>query len=342
MSEHAAELARRVLGGDRSAIGQAITLVESRAPHHREAAASLLTALMPRSGLALRVGLTGVPGAGKSTLIEALGVKLIGRGRRVGVLAVDPSSARTGGSILGDKSRMPRLAVDELAFVRPSPSSGTLGGVASRTRECMVVLEAAGFDVIIVETVGVGQSETMVAGMTDVFVAVMIPNAGDELQGIKRGLLELVDVVAVNKADGGNEEAAQLAANGLRTALRLVRGHDEATGARVLTCSARTALGIDELWNDVEARAAALRASGELERRRSAQAVEWLRALVREHAMSMVQDFERATAVVQAAEADVAQGRSTPRAAADRVVAGFRAWLTEGGLLGRGEGRPID
>ena len=232
------ELAAGVLAGERTAIGRAITLVESTLPTHRADAAALLDELLPHSGDAHRVGITGVPGVGKSTFIEALGLQLTSAGHRVAVLAVDPSSSRSGGSILGDKTRMQELSVDPNAFIRPSPSAGTLGGVARATREAMVVLEAAGYDVVLVETVGVGQSETVVHAMVDIFVVLMLSGAGDELQGIKKGVLELADLLAVNKADGANVERAQQAAVDYRRALHLVQPAGQAWEPPVLTCSA--------------------------------------------------------------------------------------------------------
>jgi len=222
-AEDTGALAREVVAGSRRALAKAITLVESTRTDHRDRAQHLLDALLPRTGQAARVGITGVPGAGKSTFIEAFGLYLLGLGKRVAVLAVDPSSARSGGSILGDKTRMQRLSVDGAAFIRPSPTSGTLGGVTRATRETIVVCEAAGFDVVLVETVGVGQSETLVAKMVDFFLVLMIPGAGDELQGIKKGVLELADMIAVNKADGENEGRARLAARDYSSALRLMQ-----------------------------------------------------------------------------------------------------------------------
>jgi LAO/AO transport system kinase len=265
----AAALATRIRSGDRAALARAITLIESKKPEHRARAEALLRALMPATGKGMRVGITGVPGVGKSTTIDALGSMLIENGRRVAVLAVDPSSVRSGGSILGDKTRMPRLAADHRAYVRPSPAAGTLGGVAAHTRESMLLCEAAGYDVVLVETVGTGQSEVTVAGMTDTFVALMLPGAGDELQGIKKGLLELADVVAVNKADD-DPARARTAAASLKAALSIL-----ATGGHavppVLTYSAHTGAGIPELWNAVLAHREAMEKSGALAEKRRAQ-----------------------------------------------------------------------
>jgi LAO/AO transport system kinase len=264
---------------DRAVLARAITLIESRSPHHRNIAQELLTRLLPHTGTAIRVGITGVPGVGKSTFIDTLGSNLTSAGRQLAVLAVDPSSAVSGGSILGDKTRMQRLSVDPMAFVRPSPSAGTLGGVAGRTRETMLLCEAAGFDVVLVETVGVGQSETVVAEMTDVFLALMLPGAGDELQGIKRGLLELVDLIVVNKADGDNRTRAQQAARELRNALRFTHGGDDDRMPPVALCSATENHGVDDAWERIESIHADAQTSGRLDARRKAQAVQWMWAM---------------------------------------------------------------
>ena len=234
-----------VRGGDRAVLGRAITLIESRHEQHQDLAEQLLTRLMPDTGRAIRVGITGVPGVGKSTFIDALGTSLTAAGRRVAVLAVDPSSGVSGGSILGDKTRMPRLGVDDHAFIRPSPSAGTLGGVAAKTRETMLICEAAGFDVVLVETIGVGQSETVVSDMTDFFLALMLAGAGDELQGIKRGLLELVDMIVINKADGDNQVRAEQAAREYRNVMHYARPSDGDWTPPVLTCSALSGTGVD-------------------------------------------------------------------------------------------------
>ncbi|MFG0252205.1 MAG: methylmalonyl Co-A mutase-associated GTPase MeaB, partial [Phycisphaerales bacterium JB038] len=236
-----------VRGGDRVVLARAITLIESNRSDHQELAQALLTEVMPHTGQAIRLGITGVPGAGKSTFIEALGMQLVEQTRRVAVLAVDPSSQLTGGSILGDKTRMPRLAAEPLAFIRPSPTATALGGVARKTRESMLLCEAAGYETIIVETVGVGQSETVVAEMTDFFLALMIPGAGDELQGIKRGLLELVDMLAINKADGDNRARAEKAAKEYRMALHFMQARDEDWQVPVQTCSALSGAGVAEI-----------------------------------------------------------------------------------------------
>lgn len=244
--------AKGVLDGKRAFVARAITLVESTLPAHRVLAQGLLAELLPHAGRARRIGISGVPGVGKSTFIDAFGTMLTGLGHRVAVLAVDPSSKRTGGSILGDKTRMERLSVDPAAFVRPSPSAGTLGGVAKATRESMIVMEAAGYDVVLVETVGVGQSETTVAGMVDSFLLLSLARTGDQLQGIKKGVLELADVLAVNKADGPHERDAKAAARELSGALRLMHPVDAAWTPPVLTCSARESAGLDEVWSRLE------------------------------------------------------------------------------------------
>src|SRR6187455_3482352 len=240
-----ADLIRGVRSGDRAMLARAITLIESKRADHRRTAHQLVQELLPLTGKGVRLGITGAPGAGKSTFVEALGTRLTAQGHKVAVLAVDPSSTRTGGSILGDKTRMARLASDPNAFVRPSPSSGTLGGVAAKTRETMLVCEAAGYDVVLVETVGIGQSETAVSDMTDFFLALMLPGAGDELQGIKKGLVELADMIAVNKADGDNIKRANLAAAEYRGALHILSPRSEHWHPPVLTYSALTGTGMD-------------------------------------------------------------------------------------------------
>ena len=269
-----------VLAGDRASIGRALTLVESRYPGHRAEATALLDDLLPHAVESHRVGITGVPGVGKSTFIEALGGRLTGAGRRVAVLAVDPTSTVTGGSILGDKTRMLRLANDPSAFVRPSPSAGTLGGVTRTTRESMAVLEAAGYDVVIVETVGVGQSETVVAGMVDFFLLLMLPGAGDELQGIKKGVLELADMIAVNKADGDNVPAARTAARDYSAALRLTQPTSPTWTPPVVICAGLSGDGLDEVWAQVEAHREALIGAGEWTERRRAQRLAWMWSMV--------------------------------------------------------------
>jgi len=275
-------LAQQILAGDRSALARGITLVESRAAEHRRAAERLVDLLTPRAGQAQRVGITGVPGAGKSTFIEALGMQLCESGRRVAVLSVDPSSPVTGGSILGDKTRMERLSRHPAAFIRPSPSGGELGGVTRRTRESITLCEAAGFDLVLIETVGVGQSEVVVRGMVDCFVVLMIAGAGDELQGMKKGILELADVLVVNKADGENQLRAEATRLEFARALHYLAGEAGAWPVPVLACSAATGAGLPEGWAAVQRFFAHEEKSGSLGRRRRGQALAWLRALVEE------------------------------------------------------------
>lgn len=309
--------------GDRSALARAITLVESRRPDHEAAARVLLTAVLPHTGKADRIGVSGVPGAGKSTFIEALGLRLTASGRRVAVLTVDPTSGVSGGSILGDKTRMERLANDPRAFVRPSPSGGTLGGVARRTREAMLLCEAAGYDIVIVETVGIGQSETVVADMVDVFLLLMLAGAGDELQGIKRGVLELADVVAVNKADGDNAEQAAAAAAGLRGALRVLAAGDGAPPP-VLTCSAVTGEGIDGVWAEIARIAETDTASGARDQRRADQSVRWLWRALDDLLVSELHSDPAVTERLERLEADVRAKRVPATTAAAELLRIFR------------------
>jgi LAO/AO transport system kinase len=309
-------------GHDRRALARAITLVESTRADHRAAAAALLELCMPYMGGARRVGITGAPGAGKSTFIEALGLHLVEHGHRLAVLAVDPSSTRSGGSILGDKTRMEMLARDERAYIRPSPSGGTLGGVARRTREAMLVCEAAGFDVVLVETVGVGQSEVAVAAMVDVFTLLLAPGGGDELQGVKRGIVELADVVVVNKADGDLAPAAQRTAADYQNALHLVRGPGDGPAVRVLTTSALAGVGIVEMWAAVDETVAAARADGSFERRRREQARQWMWSEVSDTLVEALRDQSRARAM-QDVEDDVASGRMSPTAGARELLDRF-------------------
>ncbi len=320
--------------GDRVALGRAITLIESRRPDHRRHAQALLARLLPHAGGAWRVGITGVPGAGKSTLIEALGLRLADAGRRVAVLAVDPSSGVTGGSILGDKTRMPRLAVHPNAFIRPSPSGGALGGVARATREAMLVCEAAGFDVVVVETVGVGQSETLVAGMVDFVAVLVLAGAGDELQGIKRGILELADLVAVNKADGDNAGRAAAARADYARALHLLGPKPSGWAAPVVTCSGLEGTGLDAVWDAVVRHHAALTASGALAGLRAEQQRDWLWALLDEGLHARLRAHAGVAAVLAEAEAAVTSGRETPPAAAARVLAAFEGPEGAGAMAG--------
>ncbi|RLU80454.1 methylmalonyl Co-A mutase-associated GTPase MeaB [Streptomyces griseocarneus] len=313
-----------VLDGKRAVVARAITLVESARADHRELAQRMLTGLLPHAGGARRIGITGVPGVGKSTFIDALGTMLTGLGHRVAVLAVDPSSSRTGGSILGDKTRMERLAVDPAAFVRPSPTAGTLGGVARATRETIVVMEAAGYDVVLVETVGVGQSETAVADMVDTFLMLTLARTGDQLQGIKKGVLELADVVAVNKADGPHERDAKAAARELAGALRLLQAPDAAWNPPVLTCSAREGTGLDTLWERLEQHRRVLGATGALAARRREQQVDWVWTMVREQLLTELRSDEDVRRLAPSLEAAVRDGTLPASAAAERLLSVFR------------------
>jgi LAO/AO transport system kinase len=306
--------------GDRSVLGQALSLVESENPRHREDANQLLQRLYAKTGAAHRIGITGVPGVGKSTFIEALGSLLTSLGKRVAVLAVDPSSVKTGGSILGDKTRMTKLAADPSAFIRPSPSSGTLGGVARRTREMMLVFEAAGYDVVLVETVGVGQSEAMVYELVDTFLLLLLPGAGDDLQGIKRGILELVDLVLINKADGDAKPAAERARHQYQNALHILRS-DEAQPPAVGLCSALEGTGIDAAWAMLSALHEQAAASGELETRRRRQLVRWMWALVDEGLRSRFLASPSLKAALVQLEPEVETGRIIPPEAARRLLA---------------------
>ncbi|MET9614362.1 methylmalonyl Co-A mutase-associated GTPase MeaB [Kitasatospora indigofera] len=319
-----------VRDGSRAYIARAITLVESTRPDHRVLAQRLLVELLPHSGNAVRVGITGVPGVGKSTFIEALGTMLTGLGHRVAVLAVDPSSSRTGGSILGDKTRMEKLAVDPAAFVRPSPTSGTLGGVARATRESMVVMEAAGYDVVLVETVGVGQSETTVAGMVDTFLLLTLARTGDQLQGIKKGVLELADIVAVNKADGPHELDAKAAARELAGALRLLQAPDAAWTPPVLTCSGRDGSGLDELWERLRQHRQILDATGSLEAKRRDQQIDWTWAMVHDQLLSQLREHPEVRRLTPLLEQQVRDGRLTATLAAEQLLAGFRTPREDG------------
>lgn len=276
------ELATGVAAGDRGALSRAITLAESRLDADQDLAQQLLTELAPRTGGAIRLGLTGVPGAGKSTAIETLGLWLVAQGKRVAVLVIDPSSSRSGGSILGDKTRMPKLSLADQAFIRPSPSAGVLGGVAWRTREAMLLCEAAGFDVVIVESVGIGQSEAELAEIVDTFCLLLVPGAGDELQGIKRGVVELADLIVVNKADGDRVVDAKRAAGDYRHALRMLPPATPGWTTPVLTFSARTGEGLGELWDAVVGHRELLESRGELAERRAAQRQRWLERLLNE------------------------------------------------------------
>ncbi|MCC5473883.1 methylmalonyl Co-A mutase-associated GTPase MeaB [Streptomyces barringtoniae] len=312
-----------VLDGKRAIVARAITLVESTRPQHRSLAQELLTQLLPHSGRARRIGVSGVPGVGKSTFIDAFGTLLTSLGHRVAVLAVDPSSTRTGGSILGDKTRMERLAVDPAAFVRPSPSAGTLGGVAKATRESMVVMEAAGYDVILVETVGVGQSETTVAEMVDSFLLLTLARTGDQLQGIKKGVLELADVIAVNKADGPHERDAKAAARELAGALRLMHGKEAFWTPPVLSCSARETTGLDTVWERLEQHRTLLDSTGRLTAKRRDQQVRWTWAMVRDELLDRLHSDPAVRETAPDLERQVRQGSLTATRAAERILEAF-------------------
>ncbi len=314
------ELAARIRAGDRAALSRAITLVESTRADHRDAAQQLLLELAPEAGRALHVGITGVPGVGKSTTIEALGMYLIGQGHRVAVLAVDPSSTRTGGSILGDKTRMAKLAVQPEAYIRPSPTSGTLGGVAKATRETIVLLEAAGYDVVLVETVGVGQSEVTVANMVDTFVFLTLARTGDQLQGIKKGVLELADVIVVNKADGEHAIEAKAAARELSGAIRLIYPRDTLWRPPVLTMSALHGDGLAAMWDTVLRHRETLSAAGQFEARRRAQQVDWTWTMVRDTVLDRVLSNPAVKAHRDEVERQVRDGELTPALAAQRII----------------------
>jgi LAO/AO transport system kinase len=314
-------LAERVPAGDRRALARSITLVESTRPDRRAAAAALVDRILPATGAAVRVGVSGTPGAGKSTFIDELGTHLTAAGHRVAVLAVDPSSRRSGGSIMGDKTRMERLARDPDAFIRPSPSGGSLGGVARRTREAALVCEAAGFDVVIIETVGVGQSETAVADMVDCFLVVAAPGGGDELQGIKRGIMELADVVVVNKADGDLLPAARRAVADYRQALHLQRPKHPGWSPPVVPVSALHGAGIDDAWAEVEKLADHLRTSGALESLRSAQAAAWMWDEIRERLIETFRADEAVARRWDEVDAAVRAGRVSPTTAARALLA---------------------
>jgi LAO/AO transport system kinase len=318
------ELAARIRAGERNALARAITLVESNRADHRAAARDLLETLAPDAGRARRVGITGVPGAGKSTLIETLGSQLTAAGLKVAVLAVDPSSSRTGGSILGDKTRMGRLSTDPSAFIRPSPSGGALGGVARKTREAMLLCEAAGFDVVLVETMGVGQAETAVADMVDFFLAVLIPGGGDELQGIKKGVIERADLVLINKADADPDKARR-ARRDYQAALHLLTPEHPEWPPPVLTASGLTGQGLDELWETIERWRTIMRRNGFFERRRAEQNGRWMWALVGEGLEARLKASPKVRDLAPVLEAEVRSGRLPASTAAERLLEAFGA-----------------
>ncbi|MCA9264647.1 MAG: methylmalonyl Co-A mutase-associated GTPase MeaB [Planctomycetales bacterium] len=311
-----------VIARDAAVLPRALTLIESNNERHQIEAEKLLTRLMPHTGQAIRVGVSGPPGVGKSTFIDALGMHVVGLGKSVAVLAVDPSSGVTGGSIMGDKTRMARLSAASQAYIRPSPSAGTLGGVARKTRESMLVCEAAGFEVILIETVGVGQSETMVANMTDCFLGLMLPGAGDELQGIKRGLLELLDVIAVNKADGETRHAAEVAARQLQNALGslFARAHDVPP---VLTCSALHNVGVADVWEAIAQRHQRLCESGALIQRHHQQQARWLWEIVDDRVKRAIREHPQVAAIRGKLQEQVVEGTLAPEAAARQILQAF-------------------
>ena len=310
---------RGVLDGDTAMLARAITLLESRNSAHRYRARQVLDELLPHSGGAHRVGVTGVPGVGKSTFIDQLGVNLTASGHRVAVLAVDPTSSRSGGSILGDKTRMERLAVDPAAFIRPSPAGSTLGGVTRATRETILVCEAAGFDVVLVETVGVGQSETVVAEMVDFFLVLMLTGAGDDLQGIKKGVLELADMVAINKADGDNRLRAESAAADYRAALHLLRPSSPNWTPPVVLCSGRDDIGLGELWEQIEMHRTTLGATGELEDRRRSQQIRWMWSMLDDRLRDDLRGLDPVTRRLGELEDAVRRGEVTATSAVEEL-----------------------
>jgi len=309
-----------VLGQNRRILSKTITLIESSLPAHQETAKQILEQLLPETGKAIRLGISGVPGVGKSTFIESFGLSLIGKNYKVAVLAVDPSSSRSGGSIMADKTRMERLSLEDRAFIRPSPSGGTLGGVARKTRETMLVCEAAGFDVIIVETVGVGQSETTVASMVDFFLLLMLAGAGDEIQGIKKGILEIADAVAINKADTNNIQKAQEARQEYEKALNLLRPSSPIWRPPVLTCSAVELTGIDEIWKTVLKHRQQLMATDELNQKRKKQAIDWLWSLVEEGLKDRFYQNQGIMTQLPRVIKAVETGEMPPSAAADKLL----------------------
>lgn len=310
-----------IRAGERHVLARAITLIESTKPDHRALAADVLQAVLPEAGRAHRVGITGVPGVGKSTTIDQLGLNLVEAGHRVAVLAVDPTSRRTGGSILGDKTRMSRLSAHPHAYIRPSPTSGTLGGVTARTRETMVLLEAAGFDVVIVETVGVGQSETAVADMVDFFLVLLLAGGGDDLQGIKKGIVELADMIAINKADGDNAARATRAAAEYQAALSILTPASATWQPPVLTISGRDNLSLDTLWGKIVEHRDRLTATGEFAAKRQAQAVAWMHDMIRDRLMARLAASAEVTRRLPGIEAEVRAGTLLPTLAAERILA---------------------
>jgi LAO/AO transport system kinase len=312
-----------VLSGNRAVIGRAITMIESRSPKHRQTAQEILVRLLPHAGRSHRIGITGVPGAGKSTFIESFGCNLIKKGLKVAVLAVDPTSPVSGGSILGDKTRMAELAQLENAFIRPSPSGGTLGGVTRTTRQTLVVCEAAGYDVILIETVGTGQSEVAVSDMTDVFLVLMLPGAGDELQGIKKGVLEIADMIVVNKADGDNEIRARQAVQHYRNALHITQPRSPNWATPVLMCSSLKNHGLDEVWDKLRDHRDKLTASGEFAEKRQKQRLKWMWSLVQDRLMTDLRTHPKVVERIPEIEGALMAGRLTATLAADEILRTF-------------------
>jgi LAO/AO transport system kinase len=324
----AEEFTREILKGNRLALSKAITLIESEIARDRHMASEILSVLMPHTGKAIRLGITGVPGAGKSTFIEALGCHLAEKKHHVAVLAIDPSSSISGGSILADKTRMEKLSVSPCAFIRPSPSSSHLGGVAKKTRETMLLCEAAGFDVVLIETVGVGQSEIAAASMVDFFLVLMLPNAGDELQGIKKGVLECADAIVVNKADSCNLEKALLAKKIYESALHIITSPSRSWAPPVLTCSSLEGTGIDEVWQAVERHNTLLKESGELLKKRKEQEISWMWALVDSHIKDYVFSLAPVKKAMDNAKKALHEGSMTPDSAAEHI---FRTVIQSAG-----------
>ncbi len=325
----AAEYIEGVVSGDRAKLARAITLIESRNVDHQKLAQEMLLGLLPRTGQSLRIGISGLPGAGKSTFIDAFGTMLTGAGHKVAVLAVDPTSSRTGGSILGDKTRMTRLAVDGNAFIRPSPTGGTLGGVARATREAILVCEAAGYDIILVETVGVGQSEITVSEMVDFFLVLMIAGGGDELQGIKKGVLEIADMIAITKADGENVTRAKITATDYQHAMRIVTPMNPMWTPPVVTVSAMENRGLDVLWEKIQQYKKAVQEAGAFETKRRAQQIRWMWSMIEDRLMTHLRADERLRTLVADMERGIADGKVTPGLAADNILQAF--WSSLGG-----------
>ncbi len=312
-----------VLSGDRAKLARAITLIESRNPDHQKIAQEMLVGLLPKTGNSLRIGVSGLPGAGKSTFIDAFGTMLTEAGHKVAVLAVDPTSSRTGGSILGDKTRMARLAVDPNAFIRPSPTGGTLGGVARATREAILVCEAAGFDVILVETVGVGQSEITVSEMVDFFLVLMIAGGGDELQGIKKGVLEIADMIAITKADGDNKNRAAVTAADYQHALRIITPNNPDWIPPVISISAQKNAGLDALWEKINHFHRIMDENGKWDAKRRTQQVRWMWSMVDDQLMTKLKASSKVKALIPELEAAVGDGTLTPTLAVDKILTAF-------------------